>query len=99
MLTDAAIRAAQPREKAYKLFDGLGLYLEVAPTGSRLWRLKYRHDGRENRLALSAHPETSLKQARERPDAARRQHAARTDPSSQSQAKKLAYTNTSDAAT
>src|SRR6266436_4525552 len=51
MLTDTAIRAAKPREKSYKLFDALGLYLEVAPTGSKLWRLKYRHDGRENRLA------------------------------------------------
>jgi hypothetical protein len=45
MLTDTAIRAAKPREKSYKLFDALGLYLEVAPTGSKLWRLKYRHDG------------------------------------------------------
>ena len=59
MLTDTAIRAAKPREKSYKLFDGLGLYLEIAPTGSKLWRLKYRHDGRENRLALGAHPVTA----------------------------------------
>jgi hypothetical protein len=36
MLTDTAIRAAKPREKSYKLFDGLGLYLEVASTGSKL---------------------------------------------------------------
>jgi hypothetical protein len=63
---------------------------EVAPTGSKLWRLKYRHDGRENRLALGAHPDTSLKQARERRDAARRQLAAGVDPSSQRQAEKLA---------
>jgi Arm DNA-binding domain len=83
MLTDTAIRAAKPREKSYKLFDGLGLYLEVAPTGSKLWRLKYRHDGRENRLALGAHPDTSLKLARERRDDARRLLAAGIDPSSQ----------------
>jgi hypothetical protein len=42
MLTETAIRAAKPREKSYKLFDGLGLYLEIAPTGSKQWRLKYR---------------------------------------------------------
>ena len=97
MLTETAIRAAKPREKSYKLFDGLGLYLEIAATGSKLWRLKYRHDGRENRLALGAHPDTSLKQARERRDAARRQLAAGIDPSSQRQAEKLANANTFEA--
>lgn len=97
MLTDTAIRAAKPREKSYKLFDGLGLYLEVASTGSKLWRFKYRHDGRENRLALGAHPDTSLKQARERRDAARRQLAAGIDPSSQRQAEKVATANTFEA--
>jgi integrase len=70
---------------------------EVAPRGSKLWRLKYRHEGRENRLALGAHPDTSLKQARERRDAARRQLAAGIDPSSQRQAEKLANANTFEA--
>jgi hypothetical protein len=42
------------REKSYQPFDALGLYLEIAATGSKLWRLKYRDDGRENRLALGA---------------------------------------------
>jgi hypothetical protein len=97
MLTDTAIRAAKPREKAYKLFDGLGLYLEVTPTGSKLWRLKYRHDGRENRLALGAYPDTSLKLAREHRDAARRGLAAGIDPSIQRQAEKLATANTFEA--
>jgi integrase len=97
MLTDTAIRAAKPREKAYKLFDGLGLYVEVTPTGSKLWRLKYRHDGRENRLALGAHPDTSLKLAREHRDAARRGLAAGIDPSIQRQAEKLATANTFEA--
>jgi integrase len=97
MLTETAIRAAKPREKSYKLFDGLGLYLEIAPTGSKLWRLKYRHDGRENRLALGAHADTSLKQARERRDAARRQLAAGIDPSGQRHAEKLANANTFEA--
>ncbi len=97
MLTDTVIRAAKPREKAYKLFDGFGLYLEVTPIGSKLWRLKYRHDGRENRLALGAHLDTSLKQARERRDDARRLLAAGIDPSSQRQAEKLATANTFEA--
>jgi integrase len=97
MLTDTAIRAAKPREKAYKLFDDRGLYLEVTPTGSRLWRLKFRYDGRENRLALGAHPSTSLKQARERRDAARRLLDEGIDPSSKRKAEKLATANTFEA--
>ncbi len=36
---------------------------EVTPTGGKLWRLKFRHDGRENRPALGAHPDTTLKLA------------------------------------
>ncbi len=94
MLADTAIRFARPREKSCKLFDGRGLYLEVTSTGSKLWRLKYRHDGRENRLALGAHSDTSLKLARERCDNARRQLAAGIEASSQRQAEKLATAKT-----
>ncbi len=46
MLTDKELKAAKPREKPYKLSDGLGLYVEVKPNGSKLWRLKYRYVGR-----------------------------------------------------
>jgi hypothetical protein len=53
-LSDAAIRAAKPREKPFRLFDGGGLYLEIHPSGSKLWRLKYRFAGKEKRLALGA---------------------------------------------
>lgn len=51
-LTDVAVRAAKPREKSYKLADGQGMYLEVMPNGSKYWRLKYRVDGKERRVAL-----------------------------------------------
>ncbi len=97
MLTMAEIRSARPREKTYKLFDGGGLYIEVTPTGGKLWRLKFRHDGRENRLALGAHPDTTLKLARERRDDARRLLAAGVDPSHRRQAEKLATSNTFEA--
>ncbi|TVM30532.1 tyrosine-type recombinase/integrase [Oceanidesulfovibrio marinus] len=65
-LTDAEAKNAKPREKAYRLYDSEGLYLEVAPTGSKLWRLKYRFDGKEKRLALGKYPTTSLKKARDK---------------------------------
>src|SRR6185312_14202296 len=54
-LTDKSILEAKPESKAKKLFDGGGLYIEVAPSGGRLWRLKYRFGGREKRLALGTY--------------------------------------------
>lgn len=60
-LTEMQCRSEKPREKAYKLFDGGGLYLEVMSTGSKLWRLKYYYLGKEKRLALGSYPKTSLK--------------------------------------
>lgn len=79
-LSDAKLRAAKPRDKPYRLFDGLGLYAEVQPSGSILWRLKYRHAGREKRLALGRWPEVSLAEARRRREEARRSLAHGTDP-------------------
>lgn len=79
-LSDAALRAAKPREKPYKVFDGGGLYIEVQPCGSRLWRLKYRHHGKEKRMALGRWPELSLAEARRRRDEARRLLAIGADP-------------------
>jgi hypothetical protein len=51
-LTDARIRTAKPAEKPYKLADERGLYLLVNPGGGKLWRLKYRVDGKEKLLAF-----------------------------------------------
>jgi hypothetical protein len=67
-LSDTAIRNAKPAAKPYRLFDGGGLYLEVSPSGGKLWRLKYRFDGKEKRLALGKYPEISLKDVRDRRD-------------------------------
>lgn len=80
-LTDATIRAAKPTEKAYKLFDGGGLYLLVTPEGSRWWRLKYRFAGRERGISLGVYPQVGLREARARRDEARLQIAAGIDPS------------------
>ncbi|MEM5389234.1 integrase family protein [Paraburkholderia phymatum] len=82
-LTDAAVRAAKPREKSYKLTDGHGMYLEVMPNGSKYWRLKYRIDGKENRLALGVYPAVSLLAARKARDEAKDQLRAGLDPSAE----------------
>lgn len=79
-LTDTSIRNAKPAAKAVKLFDGAGLYVEVAPAGGKWWRLKYRFDGKEKRLSLGVYPEVSLKDARERRDTACKLLASGVDP-------------------
>lgn len=81
MLTIIAIRNAKPKEKLYRLFDERGLYLEVMPNGSKYWRLKYRFNGKDKRLALGVFPEVSLAVARDKRDTARKLVAEGTDPS------------------
>lgn len=94
MLTETAVKAAKPAEKPRKLFDERGLYLFVPPTGARLWRLKYRHGGKEKLLALGAYPEISLKRARERREEARRLIAEGIDPSAKKKAERTASADT-----
>lgn len=80
-LTDMQARKAKPREKEYKLTDGLGLRLHVRPSGSKLWRLKYRFGGKEKQLAIGAYPDVSLSEAREARDKARKILRDGRDPS------------------
>lgn len=89
-LSDTAIRNAKPGDKARKMFDGGGLYLEVAPSGGKWWRLKYRFDGKEKRLSLGVYPDVSLKDARARRDEARKLLANEIDPSENRKAQKAA---------
>jgi integrase len=70
-LTDIQAKAAKPQDKPYKLADEKGLYLFVAPTGLRSWRMKYRFQGKEKVLTFGPYPEVKLGTAREKRDAAR----------------------------
>ena len=88
-LTDKQARASALKEKAYKLFDGDGLYLEVAPTGSKYWRLKYRIGGKEKRISFGVYPEVSLSEAREKCQEARKLIAGGIDPSQARQEAKV----------
>ena len=88
-LTDPAIRAAKPREKAYRLHDAAGLYLAVQPNGSRYWRLEYRFQGTRKLFALGVYPAVSLAEARQARDAARKGIAKGVDPSLQRRLEKL----------
>lgn len=80
-LTNIKCNAAKPKQKPYKLTDSHGLYLEVMPNGSKYWRLKYRHMGKEKRLALGVFPLVTLGEAREMRDKARKLVASGIDPS------------------
>jgi integrase len=79
-LTDTAIRSAKPTAKPYKLGDSGGLFLLVTPQGAKLWRMKFRHAGKEGKLSFGSYPEISLRTARERRDAARAQVAQGKNP-------------------
>lgn len=59
-LTDTGIKAAQPTDKVYKIYDADGLYIEVPPTDSKRWRFKYRINGKEKRISLGIYPEIGL---------------------------------------
>jgi hypothetical protein len=89
-LTDTAIRRSRPTEKPYKLADGKGLYLLVNPSGSKLWRWKYRHEGKEKLMPFGAYPDVSLADARVRHAEARRLLAAGSDPMVQRKVRKEA---------
>ena len=89
-LTDTKIRTAKPADKPQRLFDGGGLYLEVSPKGGKWWRLKYRFGGKEKRLSLGVYPDVTLKDARQRREAARKLLANQVDPSAHRKAEKAA---------
>ena len=66
-LSNMQVRNTKPKDKTYRLFDGGGLYVEVAPTGSRICRVKFvQANGKESRLTFGPYPEISLQDAREK---------------------------------
>lgn len=81
MLTDKEAKNAAPKDKPYKLSDSGGLYLYVAPTGLRSWRMKFRLHGQEKLLTFGPYPEVKLSEARARRDDARQKIRNGDDPS------------------
>lgn len=94
-LTATTVKVTKPTEKTVRLADGGGLYLEIRPTGSKYWRMKYRFAGKEKLLAIGTYPEVSLAAAREARDEAKRKIAQGVDPST---AKRIARQQGADAA-
>jgi hypothetical protein len=63
-LTVKAVEAAKPQERPYKLTDGGGLYLFVAPTGLKSWRANYAQNGKQRTRTYGRYPGMTLAQAR-----------------------------------
>lgn len=88
-LTEMQVRNAKPKQTTYKLFDGGGLYVEVAPSGSRIWRFKFMQaNGKESRLTFGPYPEVTLQQAREKRLETRRLMLEGVDPAKHRDANK-----------
>lgn len=89
-LSDLKIRKIKPAEKPYKVADERGLHLLITPSGGKLWRLKYRFEGKEKLLSFGAYPDVPLTRAREKCDEARSLLADGIDPSNNRKAQKAA---------
>lgn len=79
-LSDVKIKAAKPGPKPVKVADSGGLFLLVQPSGGKLWRFKYRINGKEKKLSLGRYPDVPLQEARRRRDEARAVVALGKDP-------------------
>jgi integrase len=88
MLTAVEVKGARSAGKAYKMGDQGGLYLQITETGSKLWRYRYRFDGKQKLLALGQFPDVALSEAREAHQQARKLVAGGVDPSAQRQVEK-----------
>ena len=89
-LNDTYIKNLKPAEKAQKHFDGGGLFLFVPTSGSKLWRMAYRFNGKSKLLSFGDYPTVSLKEARERRDDAKRLLAQGEDPAEHKRQIKMA---------
>ena len=91
-LTETKISKTKPKEKQVALFDGGGLFLLITPQGGKLWRLKYRFEGKEKILSLGLYPIITLKKAREKREEVKRQIDDGIDPGAFRKAQKQAKT-------
>lgn len=82
-LTDTEIKKSKPAEGPYRLKDSGGMYLIASPAGGKLWRWKYRFDGKEKLMGLGKYPQISLATARERHADGRKLLAIGIDPMAQ----------------
>ena len=78
-ITEALCKSLKPKDKDYKIADQNGLSLLVKTNGSKWWRFSYSFAGKRNTLSMGTYPQTTLKEAREKRDAARKMIASGID--------------------
>ncbi len=88
-LTDKACKSAQTKEKTYTVSDGGGMFLEVNKNGSKYWRMKYRFNGKQKKLAFGVYPDVTLREARELRDNAKKDIKIGIDPAIKKKMQKL----------
>lgn len=86
MLTVKQIEAAKPTDKSYRLADSGGLFLFVPPSGKKVWRMRYRFEGKEKTLVIGPYPEIPLTEARAKQSEAKMKLLSGVDPAEQKQA-------------
>ncbi|MGE4064614.1 MAG: tyrosine-type recombinase/integrase [Rhodospirillaceae bacterium] len=84
-----AIKAEKPGSQPRKIADGGGLHLLINPNGNKLWRFSYRFGGKQKTMAMGVYPATSLKEARDKRDDAKKLLEKGVDPSVQRKEDKL----------
>jgi integrase len=92
-LTELAIKNLKPQAKVYRVADGGGLTLEIASSGSKLWRWRYYYQGKGQMLALGKYPATTLAEARKKRDEARGLLNAGKHPTREKKLQKLRKTH------
>ncbi|MGA5718095.1 tyrosine-type recombinase/integrase [Pseudomonas atacamensis] len=87
-ISDTAARQAKPKDKAYTIADSLGLSLYIATSGIKSWHFRFTWLGKQARISFGTYPDTGLKEARARRDAAREDIASGIDPRNSRREKK-----------
>lgn len=88
-LTETKLRTLKSKDKPYKVADQRGLYVEVTPSGGKLWRFRYRIGKTEKKLSIGPYPEISLKEARDAAYEARHTVASGGDPALEKRKKRI----------
>jgi hypothetical protein len=89
-LTELTIKNLKATGKVYRVADGGGLTLEISATGSKLWRLRYRHQGKGQMIALGKYPAVGLAEARRKRDELKAQASEGQTPHSRKEKAKAA---------
>ena len=92
-LSDKIISEMVACSKTKRVTDGLGMYLELSPSGGKWWRFKYRFNGKEKRISLGTYPDTGLAEARGKLAMARLLLRSGMDPSEAQKSNKYVLTD------